>query len=187
MQHALNVTVFRLSCFARWFFLGKSDVPFKQAEVAKGNSIVPPWNRRKIPLGVYWTSLLAVTSRAGPLLWSWDPVPTVPSMLGLSCQSLLLARSKDSKSCTSTYTHPSPSIAWDTGILLRAAMYIYTHVCVCARACYPRRCTKAFLSVWLLQGQCQQGLPPNSSALRWRRGRISPRIILQLSTRDQER
>lgn len=52
----------------------------------------------------------------------------------------------------STYTHPSPSIAWDTDILLRAVTYIYTRVYTCIHACYPHRCTTTFLSTWLLQG-----------------------------------
>lgn len=117
-----------------FFFLGIS-VPIKQAKVARGNLIVPPWNLRKIPLGVYWTSLLAATSRARPRLWSWHPVPTVPSMLGLSCQSLLLARSKDSKKLRKyihtpitihrlRYQHPSE------GCNVHLHTRVYMHTCM---------------------------------------------------------
>lgn len=129
------MTVFGLTCFAYWFILGINDVPIRQAEVAKGNLIVPPWNLRKIPLGVYWTSLLAATSRAGPMLWSWDPVPAIPSMLDLSCQSLLLARSKDSKKLYKNintpitihclrYWHPSEGCKAH----LHTCIYVHVHV-----------------------------------------------------------
>lgn len=167
VRHVINRTVFGLSCFACWFILGIKVVPIKQAEVAKGNLIVSPWNLRKIPLGVYWTSLLAATSRAGPMLWSWDPVPTVPSMLGLSCQSLLLAHSKDSKKLYKYIYTPITIIAWDTGILLRAVTYINTHVHICTRACYPHRCITAFLSIWLLQGDAIKVFP--LTMLHWGR------------------
>lgn len=175
-------------CSACWFILGINDVPVRQAEVAKGNLIVLPWNLRKVPLGVYWTRLLAATSRAGPMLWRWDPVPTVPPCWVCHARACCWPVLKTMKSCASTYTHPSLSIAWDTSTPLRAVTYIYTRVYICTHACYPHKWTMAFLSIWVLQGDATKVFPlttctveekredflsDNLTALCWRPGTIA--------------
>lgn len=160
-------------CSACWFVLGINDVPVRQAEIARGSLIVLPWNLRKIPLGVYWTRL-AATSRAGPILWRQDPVPTVPFVLGLSCQGLLLACSKDSKKLCKyihtpitihhlRYQHPSE------GCNVPLHMWVYT----CPYVCYPHKWTTAFLSIWVLQGDAIKVFPLTTCTVCGEKGGFS--------------
>lgn len=89
-------------------FLGINDVSIRQPEVSKGNLILPPWSLRRIPLGVYWTSLLAATSSAGPMLWSWDrweSCQLFPLCWVCQARTCCWPVLTTVKSCTSTYTH----------------------------------------------------------------------------------
>lgn len=163
VQHAFNMSGLGLFCFACWFIL--DDVPTRQAKAAKGNLTVPAWKPRKISLGIYWTTLLAATSRAGPTPQTWDPVPAIPLCWDCHARACCWPILKTVKSCTSTHTpitihhlrYQHPSEAHDA--------QLRTSLCMCTCACCHHRCTTAFLSIGLLQGEAIKVFP--LTTLHW--------------------
>lgn len=127
-QHAFNMQGLGLFCFAFWFIL--DHLPTRQEKSAKGNLTACVKTQENL------TGCLLNLSTCC-YIQSWVNAMSLGScasrspVLGPSCQSLLLAHSRDCKKLykyTHTHHHPSlryqhPSEAHDTH---------YTHLCACA-------------------------------------------------------